>query len=171
MTRIDCSVVLPPLTKDRMGALAHFLIELDPKAWAYEKLLTAFDTANNCGTICCAAGWLPRVDPKAWRWEVVDLDLTDSAPDLSPAVVYWDGRDARNGLMDYFHGLGWRQIDRVFHTMHDDYAVSYHAIRPWHVAAELARLAVDQPPYSHLMGWRPCVCAVQAVWPTVPVLN
>jgi hypothetical protein len=171
MTRIDCSVVLPQLTKDRMGALAHFLITLDVKAWAYEKLLTAFDVAHNCGTICCAAGWLPKVDPKRWRWEVVDLDFTDSAPDLDPTVVYHDGRDARNGLSDYFHGLDHRQIDHVFHAMHDDYNVSYHGIRPWHVAAELARIAADQPPYSHLMGWLPCMRAVQAVWLTAPVLT
>lgn len=50
----------------RLTKLANFLEKLEPEKFDYGHFVR--EHADNCGTVCCAAGWLPKVDPENWEW-------------------------------------------------------------------------------------------------------
>src|SRR4029077_18479345 len=57
---------LPPLTLMRFKKLVAMLVSLTEKQWTYATFVESW--AGGCGTVCCAAGWLPSVDPHNWVW-------------------------------------------------------------------------------------------------------
>ena len=49
---------------------------LRPSEFLYSSFVTKYDTENQCGTVCCAWGWMPKFVPEAGvKW---DLGLTSS---------------------------------------------------------------------------------------------
>lgn len=62
---------------NRLQKLHDFLIKLPEKKFDFSSYVTKTDD-KGCGTICCAAGWLPRVDPKNWKWVNINTALYSS---------------------------------------------------------------------------------------------
>ena len=54
--------------RNRFEKLLAFLKTLKREQFNYSRWVTEYDYANKCGTVCCAAGWLPQVFPKEWAW-------------------------------------------------------------------------------------------------------
>ncbi len=66
---------------------------------------------HNCGTVCCAAGWLPAFDPTHWRW-------------IGEAryMLYVEGRNNHSlsrEIAEYF-GLESIQASNIFFNGHYD---------------------------------------------------
>lgn len=53
---------------DRILKLADFIEPLSAKEFSFKHLVTRFDEVNQCGTNCCALGWMPAVFPQDWEW-------------------------------------------------------------------------------------------------------
>lgn len=56
------------LHKQRLAKLAAFLRELPSKKFDFQWVVREFDPKTNCGTVCCAVGWTPKVFPKLVKW-------------------------------------------------------------------------------------------------------
>lgn len=54
--------------RQRLLKLAKFLRELPEEKFYFGDYVRDFDTEHNCGTVCCAIGWMPKVDPKNCKW-------------------------------------------------------------------------------------------------------
>lgn len=52
----------------RLLELGDLLLKLRPRQWDYTHLVAETDARQRCGTVCCAAGWLPAVFPRSWVW-------------------------------------------------------------------------------------------------------
>jgi len=52
----------------RLQKLHDFLIELPEHKFYYGEYVDKCNWDDNCGTVCCAMGWMPEVDPKNWKW-------------------------------------------------------------------------------------------------------
>ena len=55
---------------NRLQKLADFLLELPADRFDYSAWVEEDD--GECGTVCCAIGWMPKVDPKKWKWKKDD---------------------------------------------------------------------------------------------------
>ena len=51
---------------NRLRKLHDFLMVLPNSKFFFDRWIHKFE--NNCGTVCCAAGWMPTVDPRNWEW-------------------------------------------------------------------------------------------------------
>ena len=52
--------------------LSEGLKTLNPEKFAYERFVTKYDYQTDCGTVCCAYGWMPRFVPESGvKWEHV----------------------------------------------------------------------------------------------------
>lgn len=56
------------LTRTRLTMLAIGLRALPAERWHYGEWVHKRDAVTACGTVCCAAGWLPVFDPENWLW-------------------------------------------------------------------------------------------------------
>jgi hypothetical protein len=56
------------MNKERLLKLADFLDELDDSKFNFSHVIEKYDTENNCGTVCCAMGWVPVVFPDIVKW-------------------------------------------------------------------------------------------------------
>lgn len=53
---------------DRLKQWIDFLHNLPDEKFDYDLWVSETD-GHACGTVCCAAGWLPAVDPENWQWQ------------------------------------------------------------------------------------------------------
>ncbi len=63
------------ITKKGLQRLIHLRANIDTlkeEEFNYSQFVTKFDKKNNCGTVCCIAGHLPRWYPKQWKWHGSD---------------------------------------------------------------------------------------------------
>jgi hypothetical protein len=65
------------MNKDKLLKLADFLTNLKPSEFDFSEIVGEFDYDNNCGTVCCAIGWLPVVFPEEAVW-VDELSITST---------------------------------------------------------------------------------------------
>lgn len=56
------------MNKERLLKLAEFLDELPPAKFDFCYVIGAWDHATQCGSVCCAMGWTPRVFPELVQW-------------------------------------------------------------------------------------------------------
>lgn len=56
------------MNKDRLLKLVDFLNNLDEDKFDFEEIVGDYNNELNCGTLCCAIGWLPRVFPNLVEW-------------------------------------------------------------------------------------------------------
>ena len=57
------------MNKERLLKLAEFLDELSPEKFDFCYVITTWDHAIQCGSVCCAMGWTPRVFPDLVQWQ------------------------------------------------------------------------------------------------------
>ena len=64
--------------------------KITPEQFYFDQYVKEFDLENNCGTVCCLWGWIPKIAPKIA--EKYDLYYDKKAlTNLSntPNVLYW----------------------------------------------------------------------------------
>ena len=59
---------MKPIHKRRFLKLASFLEKLRKNKFYYGTLVNKWDNKMECGSVCCAIGWLPAVFPSLWSW-------------------------------------------------------------------------------------------------------
>lgn len=55
------------MNKTKLLKLVDFLKNLSPDKFDFSEVVTECDY-NNCGTVCCAIGWLPAIFPDEVEW-------------------------------------------------------------------------------------------------------
>lgn len=118
------------LTRERLQRLCGFLQALPPESFDYSDWVSEADADQRhpCGTVCCAAGWLPKVDPKAWGWYATK----DTAPCFLGALcIYRRGEGKRTtlpatvgvvrALSEYFPAMRPQDVQVVFIDVADLY--------------------------------------------------
>lgn len=76
------------MDKVKLLKLASFLRELPPKEFNFGDVVTEWDDKRECGSICCAIGWTPKVFPDEVQWwQGSSVELIDRAGDAD-AVGY-----------------------------------------------------------------------------------
>jgi hypothetical protein len=53
--------------KAKLRQLIEFIRELPDEQFDFSRIVKEVDR-HECGTVCCAAGWLPKVFPKDWAY-------------------------------------------------------------------------------------------------------
>lgn len=88
--------------------LVQGLKTLDESQFDYEVFVSEYDAKNNCGTVCCAWGWMPKFVPESgvtWNYGVINI----------PASIYnW------NELTE-------RQVDFMFYA--ENNPNGYHSVK------------------------------------------
>lgn len=60
------------LYKERFKKVIDFLKVLPKEQFNIDSWVSKSEydiiKRKTCGTVCCAAGWLPKIDPKNWTW-------------------------------------------------------------------------------------------------------
>lgn len=57
------------MNKERLLKLADFLEELPETKFNFLEVIYKYDEINNCGSVCCAVGWTPRLFPDEVSWD------------------------------------------------------------------------------------------------------
>ena len=99
---------------DRLLTLAKFLNTLQPKQFNFQSWVTEFDSNINCGTVCCAVGWMPKVFPHDVKWSVVtqrSITLRNHQHLNNPTSI--------NTAAEFF-GLGVPAVSHLFLAMPDN---------------------------------------------------
>jgi len=60
--------MITELQKQRLNEFIEFLDSLSRKAFKFDSLVSKTNKDHTCGTVCCAAGWLPKFAPKSFEW-------------------------------------------------------------------------------------------------------
>lgn len=76
------------LTIHRLTRLANYIDNLDKTQFYFGAFIEKFDENNSCGTMCCAAGWLPILYPNAFKWQYNKLSGTTFLG-FNPAENEW----------------------------------------------------------------------------------
>ena len=128
--------------RKRRRKLAEFLEALPAKKFCYHEMV--LEAKNGCGTLCCAAGWMPKVDAVNWQWyqtpstwygENLTLPRLRKRPraDLLLALAAYFGLDKSTAQI-VFYRVGLLISDDAY-IGHSDSTVS-----AYHVAAALRYL-------------------------------
>lgn len=56
------------INKTKLLKLIDFLKNLPEEKFYFGSVVDSFDKENNCGTVCCAIGWLPAIFPDEIEW-------------------------------------------------------------------------------------------------------
>ena len=56
----------PIIYAERLLKIADFLEELPPEKFNFRDYVS--ESKNDCGTVCCAIGWLPKIFPEDFYW-------------------------------------------------------------------------------------------------------
>jgi hypothetical protein len=83
--------------------------QLPSEKFDFSDWVREFDDEHQCGTVCCAAGWLPRVDPEHWMWRdsrgrIPEL-ISDPNPDVDVDLQEYFGIDAELVEKLFYPGL------------------------------------------------------------------
>lgn len=54
------------MNKERLITLREFLKTLKQEQFEYNAIVSKAE--GNCGTTCCAIGWMPKIDPENFQW-------------------------------------------------------------------------------------------------------
>lgn len=100
--------------KQRLRQLIEFIRELPDDKFDFSTLVSKLDE-NECGTVCCAAGWLPAAFPEDWKYVAPQHRGQGVA---KPALKHEeDYRDIESSLALYF-AVSEEDIDRLFFYGH-----------------------------------------------------
>lgn len=58
---------------ENLDKVISFLKELEEPEFNFGDVVSKFDQQNECGTVCCAAGWFPKIFPEQVFWERIGL--------------------------------------------------------------------------------------------------
>lgn len=56
---------------ERINGLLDMIQALKPTEFSYDYFVSEFNQENNCGTVCCLAGWMPKFFPEShliWKY-------------------------------------------------------------------------------------------------------
>lgn len=116
------------IQRERMQKLIEFLEELEPSKFNIANLITKYDYTNECGTVCCAVGWLPAVFPNLVKWErdlmsgeaCLALANDEANKDDSFGYFWWE-------IPCQIFGIELEQVEMLFNPYyvgkHDDYPI------------------------------------------------
>lgn len=105
---------------DRLRKLIEFIRELPDEKFDFNTFVKEHD--DSCGTVCCAAGWLPAADPENWCYRV---DFGNWYPNL----MLYDGGVLQGMLAAYFQ-CGPEDVERIFYWDSNS-GWWRHAVLPW----------------------------------------
>lgn len=54
--------------RKRLEKLAVLLDELPSSKWNFSLLVSEMNYTHNCGSVCCAIGWTPKLFPRMVEW-------------------------------------------------------------------------------------------------------
>lgn len=57
------------MNKDRLLKLAEFLEQLPSESFDFSSFVDSYDQEKECGSVCCAIGWMPKVFPDLCQWK------------------------------------------------------------------------------------------------------
>ena len=61
-----------------------------PEQFYFDMYVKEFDLENNCGTVCCLWGWIPKIAPKiAEKYDLYYDKKALSNLSNTPSVLYW----------------------------------------------------------------------------------
>ena len=79
----------------------------------YDQFVTDFNTDDNCGTVCCVAGWLPKWFSKDFKW-IRQEDFTNGKFDYFPELRN-SGCNLPSTQLEVFFGLEEGYISTLFY--------------------------------------------------------
>jgi len=95
----------------RLLKLARFLEKLPASKFDFSEIVTFSKKVrgHECGTVCCAIGWTPKVFPKTWKWEEYYDFLLVARKDLPEKR----GEDWHEQVCDFF-GITGSELNGLF---------------------------------------------------------
>lgn len=66
------------IERARFVKLVEFLEDLPIERFNFAQVVSAFDDQKDCGTVCCAMGWTPRLFPDFVQWSRLGECLVDA---------------------------------------------------------------------------------------------
>lgn len=92
--------------------LDKFKKNIKPKQFAFSQYVSEFDYENICGTVCCIAGWFPKLFPNSgFKW---DEEYESIIHDSGKNII-----DSLSNLLD----INLRLVEYLFigsYDIHDD---------------------------------------------------
>lgn len=89
----------------RLLKLAAFIEKLPEKKFDIHSMVAKKNKHGDCGTVCCIAGWLPKVFPGNWYWKkTVSENLypvrrgSDAADSICEAMTFLNIPAEERGL-------------------------------------------------------------------------
>jgi len=78
------------MNKVNIDKLIAFLNNLDDKRFNFQQVISKFNKEHNCGTVCCAIGWFPKIFPErigyTFNGDVASLSI-DGHVDDYPSIA------------------------------------------------------------------------------------
>ena len=105
--------------KEKLRQLIEFIRELPDEKFDFSRIVKEVDE-HQCGTVCCAAGWLPKAFPqdwtysKAWHFGQGAASVTlQRAADTDVETLLQSYFEAPEGDIDriFFYGYGYLEAD------------------------------------------------------------
>jgi hypothetical protein len=89
---------------DKLQLTLDQLKNLSEDYFCYEKFISKFDNKNQCGTICCVAGWYPKWFPHAGlKWTNLLPDNKTHVNDVCTFLANYHLL-SRKVILDLFYG-------------------------------------------------------------------
>lgn len=115
--------------RDRLNKLANFLEKLNPKKFNLSIIAKKDKKNPECGTVCCAIGWMPQVFPRTFKWRlfpwsnqlsVVEIE-DEEIEDFDAADKYFGlkGQESSYLFMPEYYRYGKRQPKDVAKRIRD----------------------------------------------------
>ncbi len=74
----------------RLNKLADFLDKLSAPKFNFENVISAYDGFKECGTVCCAVGWMPVVFPRLVKWDKTNIGIFTVCLKKDEDIYYFD---------------------------------------------------------------------------------
>lgn len=94
--------------KERFIKLLEFLKTLNNDQFDYSQFVAIYDHKQQCGTVCCAAGWLPKVFPQEWELAFDGVRWIPAMPNFGPDQEIED-------TLAHFFGMTSIEVNALFY--------------------------------------------------------
>lgn len=124
----------------RLLKVATFLRTLKPKQFYFGKFVHSFDVKKECGTVCCAYGWLPKIFPRSWEWR--NNSIATFTECYMPRLK--KGPGSINGDSYGFFRISTEDIEFLFYPRDTSYGVLPHNAKPLTVAKHIEKFVANR---------------------------
>jgi hypothetical protein len=76
--------------------------ELKEEEFNFLELVSHYDIINDCGTVCCIAGWFPKWFPKNFKWDIYN---SVNYIDNDSRIFYFLKHHYSYEILDLFFGF------------------------------------------------------------------